>query len=176
MSKDVASQPKEKIDSSIIVDSKWVTVRKDHYLGNGGQTLEYWLVGRSDSAIILVRQGDKFLLGDPQLRPGIEQRTLDFPGGRVGTDDPPAAAETCVRREFQLDDNVGLPELVPLLDRPLYVDSAFSNQKVYSYTVDIPENIELEGTRYTTDQLLEQLQCLQCRAALLEWVRVNSNS
>lgn len=173
MSKDVASQPKKKLDSSIVVDAKWVTVRKDHYLSNGGQTLEYWLVERSDSAIILVRQGGKFVLGDQQMRPGVEQQTLDFPGGRVNGDDPKAAAEQCVRREFQLDVNVGLPRLELVFNEPLFVDSAFSNQKVYAYTVDVPEDVALEGTRYTTEQLFERLQCLQCRAALLEWVRLN---
>lgn len=174
MSKEVASQPKTFVDSEVVYESKWVTVHLDHYLSNGGQTLEYPLATRSDSVIILAMQAGKFVLGDAQMRPGVKERTLDFPGGRVDDKDPRAAAEQTVRREFQLDDSVAL-ELEPLTKRPLFVDSAFSSQKVHGFVVDIPGDVPLEGTRYSADELTNELQCMQCRAMLLEWMYRNKD-
>jgi hypothetical protein len=168
MSKDVASQPKTKLDSEIVIDSRWVKVLKDHYRSNGGDTLEYWLVDRTDSVIILVRQGGKFILGDKQLRPGVGVKTLDFAGGRVDGLEPLEAAKLCVQREFRLGDVV-FPDPTKLTE-PLFVDSAFSTQKVYGFYLEMPENVPLDGARYTAKQLAESLVCLQCRAMLLEWM------
>jgi hypothetical protein len=173
MDKDVASQPNKLIDSSVVYQSKWVTVRLDHYLSNGGDKLEYPLVARSDSAIILVRQDNKFILGRPQLRPGVNEHTLDFPGGRVDKGDPNAVASECVRREFKINPDVVLPPLEMLTEQPLIVDSSFSNQRVYGFLLDLPDDFSVEGTRYGADELLAKLQCLQCRAMLLEYLQIS---
>lgn len=169
----VLSQPKKRLERSVIAQSKWVTFYKDRVESNGGGELEYWCVDRSDSVIVVAVQNGKFLLTPEQYRPGIDQTTLDFPGGRVDANDPLAAAEQTFRREFQLDQSLPL-SFQPLISAPLIVDSAFSNQRLYGFMVKIPDDIIIDGTRqYTADELLEKLQCLQCRTLLLEYLRQN---
>jgi hypothetical protein len=171
MTKNVETQPKKRLERTIIAKSKWITMFKDRVLSNGGNELEYWCVDRSDSVIIIVRQGNTFVLTPAQYRPGIDQQTLDFPGGRIDNSvDPMIAAAHTVRRELQLEDTVDL-QLQPLATGPMFVDSAFSNQKVYGFTVDLPEAVVIEADCYSTEQLLEKLHCLQCRCMLLEWIR-----
>jgi hypothetical protein len=145
-----------------------MTLYKDHLLSNGGYLLEYLRVDRSDSVIVLVRQAGKFVLPEPQFRPGAGERTLDFPGGRIDGTEPAICAELTVRRELQLAEDVHV-RLDQLTARPLFVDSAFSSQRVSGFVSEFPEGISLPGKLYTTSELLEQLQCLQCRAMLLEW-------
>ena len=168
MTDNVASQPRKRIDSTIVLQSRWITLYKDHLLSNGGYELEYLRVDRSDSVIVLVRQAGKFVLPEPQFRPGIGGRTLDFPGGRIDGTESAICAELTVRRELQLEENVHV-RLDQLTVRPLYVDSAFSSQKVFGFVSEIPEGTSLQGKLYTTSELMKQLQCLQCRAMLLEW-------
>lgn len=145
-----------------------MTLYKDHLLSNGGYLLEYLRVDRSDSVIVLVRQAGRFLLAEPQFRPGIGERTLDFPGGRIDGTEPAICAEATVRRELQLAESVRV-QLDQLTVRPLFVDSAFSSQKLFGFVTEIPKDTPLPGKLYTTSELLAQLQCLQCRAMLLEW-------
>jgi hypothetical protein len=168
MTDNVASQPRKRIASTVVLQSRWVTLYKDHLLSNGGYELEYLRVDRSDSVIVLVRQAGKFVLPKPQFRPGIGGRTLDFPGGRIDGTEPAICAELTVRRELQLEEKVHV-QLDQLTVRPLYVDSAFSSQEVFGFVSEIPEGTSLQGKLYTTSELMKQLQCLQCRAMLLEW-------
>jgi hypothetical protein len=168
MTDNVPSQPRKRIDSTVVLQSRWMTLYKDHLLSNGGYVLEYLRVDRSDSVIVLVRQAGKFVLPEPQFRPGIGERTLDFPGGRIDGTEPAICAELTVRRELQLAEDVHV-QLDQLTARPFFVDSAFSSQKVFGFISEFPEGISLPGKLYTTNELLEQLQCLQCRAMLLEW-------
>lgn len=169
----VSTQPKKRLERSVIARSKWVTFYKDRVESNGGNELEYWCVDRSDSVIIIAMQGGKFLLTPEQYRPGIDQSTLDFPGGRVDADDPLTAAEQTLRREFQLDESLPL-SFQSITPTPLIVDSAFSNQRLYGFMTVIPDDVVINGAKkYTTDELLNKLQCLQCRILLLEHLRQN---
>lgn len=172
MSKNVPSQPKERLNRTVVAKSKWATFYKDRVLSNGGYELEYWCVDRSDSVIILVRQDGKFLMPEKQYRLGINERTLDFPGGRVDENEVAAAAEQTVLREFQLD-GMTKPRLEPLNSGPLFVDSAYSSQKLYGFVAELPKDVHVQADRYTADELLTKLQCLQCRALLLEWLHRN---
>lgn len=168
MIKIISSQPKSRLGRQVIAHSKWATVYKDKVLSNGGHKLEYWCVDRSDSVIVLARQKNAFLLTDPQYRPGVDLKTLDFPGGRLDALEPQQAADVALRRELQLPESVPL-QFTLLTRRPLIVDSAFSSQKLYGYTVEIPAGIQVEAKQYHENELLNKLQCLQCRALLLEW-------
>jgi hypothetical protein len=168
MTDNVLSQPRKRVDSTVVLQSRWMTLYKDHLLSNGGYLLEYLRVDRSDSVIVLVRQAGKFVLPETQFRPGVGERTLDFPGGRIDGTEPAICAELTVRRELQLEEEVHV-RLDQLTARPLFVDSSFSSQRILGFASEIPEGISLQGKPYTTNELLEQLQCLQCRAMLLEW-------
>jgi hypothetical protein len=172
---DIGSQPKQKLESAIILQNKWITLCKDDYLSNDGSRLEYWRIERSDSVIIVARQNGYFLLTPMQSRPGIDQKTLDFPGGRINDIDPRQAAIQTLRREFQLADTVNL-NVEPIIKQPLFVDSAFSSQKVYGFVTELPDDLETVDTkRYGADELLEKLQCMQCRTFLLALLLAESN-
>jgi 8-oxo-dGTP pyrophosphatase MutT (NUDIX family) len=160
-------KPWKCLNREVVVDSKWVKVYKDHLLDDDGEELEYWHVGRSDSVLVLVRQGENFLLPAAQWRPGVEQRTLDFPGGRVDDNEPEVAAMRIVQRELGLDASVVL-RLETLTPQPLLVDSSFSSQKLHGYVVELPSELTVNAQKFNADQLLAELRCLQCRALLLE--------
>lgn len=167
----VLSQPKKRLERSVIAQSKWVTFYKDRVESNRGGELEYWCVDRSDSVIIVAVQNGKFLLPPEQYRPGIDQITLDFPGGRIDALDPNDAAIRTVRRELQLDESVQF-DVTQITPWPLIVDSAFSNQRVFGYVAVIPDDVIVQNVRsYTADELLDSLHCLQCRTFLLEYLR-----
>jgi len=164
MTGNVASQPRERIDSTVVLQSKWITLYRDHLLSNGGYELEYLRADRSDYVIVLVRQAGKFVLTEPQFRPGIDEHTLDFPGGRIDGIEPARCAELTVYRELQLEEDVQV-RLDQLTVRPLFVDSAFSSQKVFGFVAEISEDTSLQGKLYTTSELMEQLQCLRLSPA-----------
>jgi len=165
----IGSQPKERIGRESLVQSKWITIYKDAVKSNDGRMLEYVTVDRSDSVIVIVLKEGKFILGSEQFRPGADVKTLDFVGGRVDSFEPAEAAGVTLRREFSLDESV-LLDIMPITKVPLYVDSAFSNQKLHGYIVKLESEVTLPGDvkSYTYDELLGDLKCLQCRAILLE--------
>ncbi len=165
----VPSQPCTPISSTVVVASPWMTVHKDLILSNGGAELEYWRITRSDSVVVLTRTDGGFVLPPPQFRPGVGERTLDFPGGRVDGEPPELAAARAVRRELQLSDAAS-PRLTPLSAHPFFVDSAASSQRLYGFVTELPPGIAAHGQRYSTPELLSELRCLQCRAMLLEWL------
>jgi len=164
----IGSQPNKRIDRKILSQSKWVTVYKDTCLSNDGHELDYITVDRSDSVIIIVLQDGKFVLTEEQFRPGINKKTLDFVGGKINSLKPIESAEITLRRELSLDKSVKL-NLLPVTKMPLYVDSAFSSQKLYGYIVHLESKVSLPRIAhyYTSAELLEKLKCLQCRNVLL---------
>jgi hypothetical protein len=165
----VGSQPKKRIEREVLTQSKWITIYKDTVESNDGRMLDYTTVDRSDSVIVIVLQNNRFILGEEQFRPGADVKTLDFVGGRVDSLDPADAAEITTRRELSLDDSTTL-NITQVIKKPLYVDSAFSNQKLHGYISTLEPDVALPDDikRYTYDELLEKLTCLQCRAVLLE--------
>lgn len=165
-----ASQPKKRLQRELIAKSKWAAFYKDRVESNGGYDLEYWCVERSDSVIVVTVQNGRFVLPDPQYRPGINEVTLDFVGGRRDDADPLSAAAQAVRREFGLDEELPIT-VTELLSKPLIVDSAFSSQRVYGYACEIPADAKIDAETYDAETLLSELQCLQCRAMLLEWLK-----
>ncbi|HSW77753.1 MAG TPA: hypothetical protein VLG36_03070 [Candidatus Chromulinivoraceae bacterium] len=168
-SSSIGSQPKERIGRESLVQSKWITIYKDAVKSNDGRTLEYVTVDRSDSVIIIVVKEGQFILGGEQFRPGADEKTLDFVGGRVDSLEPTVAAEITLRRELSLDESVSI-DIMLVTKSPLYVDSAFSNQKLHGYIVNLKSDVTLpsDAKSYTYEELLRDLRCLQCRAILLE--------
>lgn len=161
-------QPWRKIRRIRKITSKWVNVYADELVDNDGNHLEYWHVDRADSAIVVVRQGSEFVLPEPQYRPGVGKATLDFAGGRITDDETPTqAAARLVKKEL----GTNPPVLKPVNSQPLLVDSSFSNQKVYGFVTELPADASPKGERLTAEQLLGQLECMQCRSILLELLR-----
>jgi hypothetical protein len=154
----------------------------EHLQDHQGNILEYWRIEKADSVIVLPIQDGQFLLPPPSYRPGLGQVTLDFPGGRVLEGQiPEAAAIATLKRELDIEASE-IMQLSPLNTAGWAVNSSFSNQKLYGFVAHIynistlcPKAI---ATTYPVSaagvhRLLQDLNCLQCRAVLLEWAILN---
>ena len=171
------------LDRFVEMRSAWLTVIGEHFQDDRGKSLEYWRVEKADSVVILTIKSDQFLLPVPTYRPGSDRVTLDFPGGRVPPQQiPETAVPDVVGRELGIA-RKDLIEIAPLNPVGWEINSSFSNQKLYGFVAKIhpdaaiiPEKI---GATYSLappgiDRLLQDLTCLQCRALLLEWLRLGS--
>lgn len=170
----------EWIDSLLELRTKWVSFVGEKWRDDKGVELEYWRVEKPDSVIVLPIQENFILLPKPSFRPGVKSMTLDFPGGRVDQNaGPEKAALKILDRELGIGPSAVL-ELNCLNEAGWFINSSFSNQKLYAYVaeidVDFSVPLSLLGHRVSRDMkslsgLLEQLECLQCRSVLLEWAR-----
>ena len=164
--------------------SQWATLFGERWVTDKGQELEYWRVERPDSVIVLpIHKGD-FLLPHSCFRPGVKRGTLDFPGGRH-----PAQNQLRQTALQVLERELGVPEtavteLVQLNEKKWDVDSSFSCQGLWVFfaTIDeaYPMDKALVGACVKADEsgvkaLLGRLDCLQCRASLLEWAQKRLN-
>ncbi len=165
-------------DRFLEMRSHWLTLIGEHLLDTQGQSLEYWRIEKADSAIVLPIQTDRILLPFPSYRPGIGQVTLDFPGGRVAEGQSPAqAAIATLQRELGIE-ATAIAQLTPLNQEGWPVNSSFSNQRLHGFVAQIKPEISLQteyvAATYAIDragiqQLLQELNCLQCRLVLFEW-------
>jgi hypothetical protein len=182
------------------VSSPWLTVYCERYRDEQNQLLDYWRLQRASSVIVIVIFRNEFILPAPQFRPGLQQCTLDFVGGRrrPGLSIQETAAQL-VTKELHIPSGI--------LDSPRVkwillngdgkvdarndddekegwpVDSSVSNQRLYGVVACLNDDDDdqivslLEKNanirKYSVEQvddLLTDLQCLQCRAVLLEWL------
>lgn len=154
----------------------WIELVGERWRDDAGKTLEYWRVVAAHSVIAIPEHRGSYLLPLPQFRPGVDRATLDFPGGRLPEDAAPAeAALAILERELGVPAG-GVMELVPINDRPLLVNSSASNQMLHGFHARLDPALDpaalkphraFEATGVAAD-LLADLDCLQCRALLLE--------
>lgn len=169
----------QNLDQFIIIRSPWLTLIGEHVKDAHGQILHYWRVEKADSVIILPVSGERFYLPPPQYRPGIGSAAVDFPGGRVvANQEVTEAARQILLRELGLPEK-HIPRLRYLNPGGWAINSSFSNQKLHAFVAEIqPEAIaqaknlgaSFPVTHQGIKDLLRDLDCLQCRAVLLEWV------
>jgi hypothetical protein len=173
------------LERFVEIHSPWLTLIGEKLQDERGHVCDYWRVEKADSAIILPIWQQQLLLPVPTYRPGVGQVTLDFPGGRIPTGQEPAAVVPAI-----LSRELGIPEaesaiayLTPLNPTGWLINSSFSNQKLYGFVATLLPtasfNPERLGNTYATtpegiDALLQALSCLQCRALLLEWWRMQT--
>jgi hypothetical protein len=170
------------IDRFAELRSRWVTLIGEHLRDDRGTLLEYWRVERASSVIVLPLHRGRLLLPPPVWRPGAGRATLDFPGGRLPDGADPAVHATSVLvRELGVD-GAAVANLLPLTPPEGWaVDSSFSNQRVHGMLATLHDDAEVPPDRIGlevpadadgVEGLLGRLDCLQCRALLLEWRRV----
>lgn len=176
-------------DRFLELHSRWMTLIGEHLQDNQGQVLEYWRIEKADSVIVLPIQGNQILLPAPSYRPGVGQSTLDFPGGRMLAEQNSAqTALAILKRELDID-AASVTQLIPLNSKGWAVNSSFSNQNLYGFVAHIetpPQPAEFSTelvaetypvTAIGVQNLLQKLNCLQCRTVLLEWwMKQNSSS
>jgi len=176
------NQPWRVQDRFLELHSRWMTLIGEHLQDHQGEILEYWRIEKADSVIVLPIQHGQFLLPLPSYRPGVGQVTSDFPGGRVSDKQTPEqAAIATLKRELGIE-AAEIVQIIPLNTAGWAVNSSFSNQKLYGFVAYIHSSSTLFpkaiATTYPVSaagihQLLQDLNCLQCRAVLLEWARLN---
>lgn len=167
------------LDCFIKINTPWLTLIGEKLEDDRQKNLDYWRVEKADSIVIITIQNNQFILPHSSYRPGIQQVTLDFAGGRLNQGlSPNLASLEILRRELGIS-NVDIVSLNPLNQVGWVINSSFSNQKLYGFVAEIsPDTIinsERVGKIYPTtsegiNHLLTDLTCLQCRAVLREWL------
>jgi len=169
------------------IDSPWITIIAERLKDcDKDNIMDYWRIERADSAIIIVLQGNRLIFPKYQYRPGVKRLTLDFPGGRIGKDQRPIDAVTGIlEKELGVtqDDFDEKNGIVALTDEiGWFVDSSVSSQKLYGFVVSLKVDAKVNQDKIHNrvyilddtndmDQLLKKdLQCLQCRSILMEWM------
>ena len=174
----------QKIARLVSVNTPWLKVICEQYVDNSKKLLNYWRVEKDDSAIAITLQGNKILLPNPIFRPGIQKVTLDFPGGRVPSNSTPKKEiENILQRELKikLED---ILEITHINEKGWPINSSFSNQLLWGFIVRIAPNANLHKNKTICfsnsiegiSRLLTKINCLQCRAIFLEFLRTNKSS
>lgn len=161
------------------ISSPWLTLYAERWRDEQARDLEYWRVEKAHSLIVLPLLGASIPLPLAQFRPGLGRATLDLPGGRVPTGRAPLeAAPGILARELGLDP-VAIKELFLLNENGWPVNSSFSDQCLFGAVAQIDPATSLDPARlhrsYAHSQaglqeLLADLDCLQCRAVIYEYL------
>jgi 8-oxo-dGTP pyrophosphatase MutT (NUDIX family) len=168
----------DRLTTLATVRSPWLTLIAERWRDRTGQEHDYWRVEKADSVIILPIHRHQILLPAPQYRPGVDQATWDFPGGRVPEGSTPEAiAPQILARELGIEPDA-IRTLTALNTTGWLINSSFSNQTLYGFVAELDPHHEPPplpgGARYPTTpagmtQLRQTLTCLQCRAILIEY-------
>ncbi|VXD15758.1 conserved hypothetical protein [Planktothrix serta PCC 8927] len=172
------SHPWKVVQPLVEILSPWVTVIAEQLQDDQGKILEYWRVEKADSVVILTLQNQTLLLPRPMYRPGVGKTTLDFPGGRVPSEQTPLeTVPNILNKELGIQPS-DIATIIALNSEGWAINSSFSNQNLYGFVAEIlPDavvNPEQIGATYPItnqgiEELLQDLVCLQCRGILLEW-------
>ncbi|EGV28546.1 NUDIX hydrolase [Thiorhodococcus drewsii AZ1] len=170
----------KRLSEIVRIDSDWVRVIGERWLCDQGRELEYWRVEKVDSVIVLPVQVGRLICVRPTFRPGIQRETLDFPGGRLSAGKRPEdMAPLLLERELGVP-HTAIHQVSAINQQPWMINSAFSNQGLWGIVATLdpaypiaPQHIgqTAPATVEGVQALLEALDCLQCRAVLLEWAR-----
>ena len=168
----------KRLSELVRVGSPWVTLIGERWLCDKGKELEYWRVEKVDSVIVLPLQRNQIFCVAPTYRPGIGRATLDFPGGRLPEGKSPRDIVP-----FLLQRELGVPQqaigrIDALNAEKWIINSAFSNQGLWAFAAEIDDSFDIPAEKIGAsatanatglDQLMQALDCLQCRAVLHEW-------
>jgi hypothetical protein len=130
-------------------------------------------------------QASYIFCGKPTFRPGVGRATLDFPGGRLPDGkEPREVAPLLLQRELAIPPEA-VSRLEPLNSEKWVINSSFSNQGLWAFVAEIHPAFPIPkagiGKKALADaagcsQLMADLDCLQCRAVLMEWQQRGTRS
>ena len=165
---------------SIEIKSLWISLFEEKYLDHNKHEIDYWRVEKADSVIIIPVCNKKLIVPTPVFRPGAGKCTLDFPGGRVIPKH--SLRETAIKilkRELNIHPKQKVQiDLEKIYSKGLFINSSFSNQKLFGFVAhihpaqyldQIKDVITYDIDKENFDTLMSELECLQCRALLLEF-------
>jgi hypothetical protein len=165
----------ERGERIVTVDSPWVRLIAERWRDDAGRQLDYWRVEHAHSVIVAAVQSGRLLLPRQQFRPGLGRATLDLPGGRLppGASPLEAAVAVAVRELGLPQEALGEPRRLNQEGWP--VNSSFSDQLLFGVAVAVDPaaapSLPYEAVpadREGLTGLLRRLECLQCRAVVLE--------
>lgn len=166
----------KKIDEIVHIHSKWLDLYYEIWDSGSGEIYEYWRVSKADSLIVVTTYENKFILPKPMFRPGIGEATLDFPGGRILNRNENfliESAEQILKKELNVSkENIANLKLLDTVGKN--INSSFNSQRLYVAYAEI-KNISPDIDSYISyskekiDLLQEDLSCLQCSYALLQF-------
>ena len=166
------------LNEYVRIGSKWVTLIGENWLCDKGIQHEYWRVEKVDSVIVLPIHRGRMLCAQSTFRVGIHRSTIDFPGGRLPEGKlPKDVVPAILERELNVPvDTIG--NIAQLNKEKWIINSSFSNQGLWGFMVEIDESYNIPETSVGISvmaddsgisELLQRLECLQCRMVLLEW-------
>lgn len=167
----------ERLETIVNVESPWVRLVAERWRDEGGRLLDYWRAERAHSVIVPAVRAGRLLVPRPMFRPGVGRPTLDLAGGRLGPGQTPEEAALGI-----LQRELGLPAAAVRALRPLnaagwIVNSSFESQLLFGVVAEIDPGADADPAllersvpfdRAGLRGLLAELECLQCRAVLLE--------
>jgi len=171
------------LDKFVEIKSPWLTLIGEKIKNNQGKILDYWRIEKADSIIIITTYQNQLIFPQLMFRAGVNQRTLDFAGGRLREGKTiEESALLILNQELGLkaDD---LNSLEVINQQSWQINSSFSNQNLWGFYAEINPEKKLDqnliGAIYQLNQigikqLLQDLTCLQCRALLLDWIIHNN--
>jgi len=169
------------VNELVKIQSPWLTIIGERIQDDRDKLLDYWRVEKDDSAVIVTIHRGQFIFPKPIYRVGVDETTLDFPGGRVpGDGSAVEVVPKILERELGIEDSA-IYRIASLNSKGWPINSSFSNQKLFGFVAEIKDDVDLDPSFLHTSsysiidtdeigQLLEELTCLQCRAVLLEWL------
>lgn len=99
------------------IKSPWLTLIGEKLQNNQDKILDYWLIEKADSVIVIPILNQRLLLPISTYRPGFQQITLDFPGGRLPLElSPSQGSVTILNKELAIQPG-DIQELTLLIKR-----------------------------------------------------------
>ncbi|CEM03325.1 unnamed protein product [Vitrella brassicaformis CCMP3155] len=167
-----------KTDEILSLRTKWMHLIGERYdTGQGKEAVEYWRVIKPDSVIVIVLHEGHIILPAPSYRPGIGKPTVDFVGGRRRSCNGTSVRDDAlalIKKELNVTAaDARTLRVVNEGPRGYAIDSSFSSHRLWVAVCRLKEGVVLPSdcVRYRVsevDVLLRDLECLQCRAALME--------
>ncbi len=178
MSEPFMPRPWQRTAEIVAITSPWVRMIAERWIDDHGRELDYWRVERVPSVIVIPIWRAQILLPHPQFRPGVGRMTLDLPGGRVPSGVMPLdTAPPIVQRELGIPPEA-ITTLEALNEQGWIINSSFSNQTLFGVIATINDAAEagtpllyraVPITLPHVAGLINDLECLQCRAVVQEW-------
>jgi hypothetical protein len=173
----------QRLKPIIEIHSTWLSLFGESWKDEDNNELEYWRVEKADSVIILPIWNNSIILPPETFRVGVNTCTFDFPGGRVEKDKKPQEMiSKILERELGVHSEA-IKTIRSLNEEGWLINSSFSNQKLYGFVAEIADDYYITKERMGKifpnskdgiQDLFKILNCLQCRAILLEWKLLNT--
>lgn len=92
-------EPWKTLDQKVVLDTPWFKIRHEHLLTPTGAKAEFYIHSNNDAVLCFCVDDQERVLIERQYRPAIERVSIDYPAGRIESDD--ASTQAAIRRELR---------------------------------------------------------------------------